>query len=456
MTNPTFCWESVLPYPAEDVFAWHARPGAFERLNPPWRPVRVIQPPRSLRDGETVEISLPLLGPLRIPWKLTHTDYRENEQFCDEQVSGPFAEWRHVHRFLPRGPESCLMRDEIFFRAPCGISLANPFIKRALSRLFRYRHIVLANDLALHARWKNAPRKTILISGSSGFIGSALVAFLSTAGHTVVKLVRHTPRDQTERSWDPRRGLLDSSVFDGVDVVIHLGGASIVGKRWSAEYKREIVESRTKSCALLCGAIAQLSRKPEAVIVASATGFYGDTGDHTVDESSPAGVGFLAETCAAWESSAREALKNSTRLVHMRIGTVLNAAGGALKKMLPVFKLGLGGTLGSGAQYMSWIALQDLLGIFEHAIHTSSMSGAFNAVAPESVTNHGFTKTLGKVVRRPTVLPVPAAILRGLVGEVADAALLSSSRVAPTRLVASGYHFIHPRLTSALEDEGAR
>ena len=187
--------------------------------------------------------------------------------------------------------------------------------------------------------------------------------------------------------------------------------------------------------------------------MASATGFYGDTGDNVADESSPAGAGFLAETCCAWEASARDALHDSTRLVFLRIGTVLNSAGGALKQMLPAFKLGAGGALGSGKQYMSWIALEDLLGIFEHAIYSPSMLGAFNAVAPESITNNDFTKALGRVLGRPTLMRVPAGALRIIFGEVADAALLTSSRVAPARLIKSGYTFLHTELERALRAE---
>jgi len=189
------------------------------------------------------------------------------------------------------------------------------------------------------------------------------------------------------------------------------------------------------------------------VIMASAIGYYGDTGDTLVDERSPAGTGFLADTGKAWEASARDNLEDSTRLVHIRIGTVLNAAGGALKQMLPIFKLGAGGVLGNGRQYMSWIALQDLLGIFEHAIYTSSMRGAFNAVAPEPVTNREFTKTLGKIVRRPTIAPVPAPMLRLMFGEVADAVLLASCRVSPRALVDSGYTYTLPNLEEALRCE---
>jgi uncharacterized protein (TIGR01777 family) len=328
-----------------------------------------------------------------------------------------------------------------------------PLIKKELARLFHYRHTVLKEDLALHARWKNQPRKNILISGSSGFIGSALVAFLSTAGHTVLRLVRHEPRNEHERSWDPSGGVLAPAVFDGIDVVIHLGGESIVGQRWTPEYKKRIVESRVQSSQLLCSTIALLPRKPEVVIMASAVGFYGDTKDILMDEISPAGTGFLAETGVAWENSARGSLNGATRLVHLRIGTVLNPAGGALKKMLPAFKLGVGGVLGKGSQYMSWIALQDLLGIFEHAIYTTSLQGPVNAVSPHPVTNREFTKTLGNILHRPTLMATPASVLRVIFGEVADEALLASSRIAPRALMESGYSYVLPKLREALRFE---
>jgi uncharacterized protein (TIGR01777 family) len=450
VTTPTFCWESILKHSPQDTFAWHTRPRAFERFNPPWRPVRIVQAPQALTDGNTVHLKVPFIGNFGISWKLIHKDYQEGAQFCDEQVRGPFQSWRHVHRFISEGGSSCRMRDEIFFKPPYGIGLLTPLIKKELARLFQYRHMVLKDDLALHARWKDLPRKTVLIGGSSGFIGSALVAFLSTAGHNVLRLVRHEPRNEHERFWDPLQGRIAPSVFDGVDVVIHLGGESIIGQRWTPEYKKRIVESRVVSSQLLCGTIARLSRKPEVVIMASAVGIYGDTKDIPADESSPAGTGFLAETGIAWENSARHSLNGVTRLVHLRIGTVLNPAGGALKKMLPPFKLGVGGVLGSGKQYMSWIALQDLLGIFEHAIYTPSVQGPVNAVSPHPVTNLEFTKTLGHLLHRPTILATPASVLRIVFGEVADEALLASSRVAPTALMESGYSYVLPNLHEAL------
>lgn len=453
METPTFCLESVLPFSPAEVFAWHTRAGAFERFNPPWRQVKIVTAPSSLRDGFHVEIKVPFIGPIGLPWKLMHRDYRENEQFCDEQLSGPFRSWRHYHKFIAEPDQSCRMRDEIHFAMPYGMGLGKFLVSRELSRLFRYRHMILESDMKLHARFKDSPRKTILVSGSSGFIGSALCAFLSTAGHKVIRLVRRPSQSPTERSWDPESQTLNPSVFDGVDVLIHLGGESLVGHRWTAEYKRRIVESRTQSSTLLCKTIAQLHLKPEVVIMASAIGYYGDTGETLVDERSPVGTGFLADTCKAWEASAHDNLHDVTRLVHIRIGTVLNAAGGALKQMLPIFKLGAGGVLGSGRQHMSWIALQDLLGIFEHAIYTPAMRGAVNAVAPEPVTNRDFTKTLGKVLHRPTIAPAPAFALRVAFGEMADAVLLGSSRIAPQALIESGYTYTLPYLEAALRCE---
>lgn len=453
MERPTFCWESIVPFSPPHVFAWHERPGAFERFNPPWRPVRVVKSPASLRDGAQVAIQLPILGPIALRWELSHRDYRENAQFCDEQVRGPFRVWKHQHLFIPEGASSCRMRDEIYYQPPLGLSPLIPLVNRELQRLFHFRHMALTTDLSLHARWKEQPKKRILISGASGFIGSALTAFLSTGGHSVIRLVRRPTSHPDERFWNPDSGELSPDVFRDIDVVIHLGGENLLAKRWDASFKKTILESRVNSSRLLCATIANLPKKPEVVIMASGVGFYGDTGSTIVDESSPRGRGFLAETCNAWEESAHEALHNTTRLVHLRISTVFNAKGGALKKMLPAFSLGVAGVLGSGKQFMSWIALQDLLGIVEHVIYTPSVAGAVNAASPHAVTNKEFTKVLGAVLHRSTIVPTPASLVRLLFGDVADEALLASNRVVPTALVASGYQFVFPELREALQFE---
>jgi uncharacterized protein (TIGR01777 family) len=453
VTARSFIWESTLPHSAPDVFAWHTRAGAFERLNPPWRPVSIASSDASIKDGATISLRLPLVGPIGIPWTLKHTDYRENEQFCDEQVSGPFRSWRHIHRFIPITDSSCIMRDEISYTLPTLSDLADPFIRAELTRLFSFRHKILASDLALHARFARASRKTVLITGSSGFIGSALSAFLQTAGHSAIRLVRRTAQGPHERTWNPARGELSPGVFDGVDAVIHLGGENLLAHRWNPEFKNLILKSRVQSTELLCSTIANLAHKPEVVITASATGFYGDTKTTRGDESSPKGVGFLAETCCAWETASTQALAGATRLVHLRIGTVLNPRGGALGKMLLPFTLGVGGPLGSGDQYISWISLQDLLGLLEYSLMTPTMEGACNATTPHPITNKEFAKALGAALHRPTILPIPAPVLKALLGEVADALLLSSSRVVSSVLEKRGYVFTNPTIESALTFE---
>ncbi len=454
MADPRiFSWESTLPVPVKDLFDWHTRPGAFERLNPPWRPVSIVRSSNAITEGAEVSIKLPVLGPVGLRWDLKHTRYIPNSEFRDEQVRGPFRVWKHTHVFVAREPQSSQMIDRIEYQLPYGAAVLSVFMQRELERLFRFRHALLRADLMLHERFKSFPRKTILIAGASGFVGSNLSAFLSTAGHTVKKLVRRTPRSSDEIQWDPSSGSLKASVFDGVDVVINLCGSNIADKRWTPAVKQEIERSRVQTSSLLASTIATLPKPPEMVIMASATGFYGDTGDRVVDENSPAGAGFLPTVCKAWEEAAKPLHETKTRLVHLRIGTVLNPKGGALKKMLPVFLTGAGGTLGKGDQYMSWIALEDLLGIFEHAIYSESLSGAVNAVSPNPCTNKEFTKSLSKAVKRPAFFSVPAVVLRMVVGEMADAALLSSSRVLPKVLLQSGYSFLLPSIQEALSFE---
>jgi uncharacterized protein (TIGR01777 family) len=263
---------------------------------------------------------------------------------------------------------------------------------RDLNRLFQYRHDLLEADLALHNRWASKPRRSILISGSSGLVGTALSSFLSTAGHTVYRLVRGEPKTEKERAWDPKRGLLDPSVFEGIDVVVHLGGEDISRGRWNAAKKQRITDSRVSSTALISRVISKLPKAPQVAIFASAVGFYGDTGENITDESSDRGSGFLAETCQAWEDASSPLAHSSTRLVKLRLGTVLSLKGGALHRMLLPFLAGFGGPLGSGKQYVSWIALQDLLGIFEHAIFSDSLRGPINAVSPHPLTNLDFSK----------------------------------------------------------------
>lgn len=291
----------------------------------------------------------------------------------------------------------------------------------------------------------------ILVTGSSGFVGSALVPFLTQSGHDVRRLVRSKPGPGTaDVQWDPKAGTLEAAGLEGLDGVVHLAGESIATGRWTAEKKARIRDSRVLGTRLLAESISRLARPPKVLVCSSAIGYYGDRGQESLREESALGSGFLADVCRDWEATAAPAVQKGIRVVHLRIGVVLGPSGGALAKMLPPFKMGLGGVIGSGRQYMSWISLDDLMGVMHHALTTPSLSGAVNAVSPNPVTNAEFTNTLGKVLSRPTIFPMPAFAARLAFGEMADELLLASARVEPARLTASGYTFRYPLLEGAL------
>ncbi|MCC6143793.1 MAG: TIGR01777 family protein [Candidatus Hydrogenedentes bacterium] len=292
----------------------------------------------------------------------------------------------------------------------------------------------------------------VLVTGSTGLIGSAVVDRLKGEGHEVCRLVRGTRgfREQ-EINWDPDADLIDAERLEGLDGVVHLAGENI-SSRWDAEKKRRIRESRVKGTALLCHALAGLSRRPQVLVSASAIGYYGSRGDQVMTEDARAGEGFLAEVCQGWEEATAPARAAGIRVVNLRIGVVLSGEGGALDKMLPPFRLGLGGQVGDGKQYMSWISQRDLVRAVEFCLTNETMAGPVNATSPNAVTNHEFTKTLGHVLSRPTVIPVPAVLLRGLFGEMADEMLLASTRCAPQRLEAAGFTFEDADLEATLRE----
>ena len=291
----------------------------------------------------------------------------------------------------------------------------------------------------------------ILVTGSRGFVGSALVPFLTRQGHQITRLVRSEPKPGVpDVTWNPQAGTIDRSKLEGFDAVIHLAGEPIAKGRWTAKKKAEIRDSRVKGTELLAKTLPQLSQPPQVVACASAIGIYGNRGNEILTEESAPGTGFLAEVGREWEAAADLLRKGGIRVVHLRTGIVLAPSGGALALMLPIFTLGLGGKLGSGTQYMSWISLNDVIGAFHHALITESLAGPANAVAPSPVTNAEFTKALGRILRRPTPFPVPAFAARCAFGEMADEALLASTRVEPTKLLATGYRFKFPQLEEAL------
>ncbi len=289
----------------------------------------------------------------------------------------------------------------------------------------------------------------IAVSGSSGMVGSALISSLTRVGHRVTRLVRR-PASGDEVAWDIAQGVKDLPRLEGVDAVVHLAGENIAAGRWTAARKEEIRRSRVEGTRRLCESLARLSRRPKAVISASAIGFYGNRGEEMLREDSAPGSDFLAQVCREWEAATEPASRAGIRVVCLRFGMILSPAGGALKKMLLPFKLGAGGRIGSGAQFMSWIAIDDAIGAIHHAIVTESLQGPVNGVSPAPVSNAEFTRTLARVLSRPAIALMPAFAARLAFGEMADALLLASQRVMPTRLQATGYRFRHPELEGAL------
>jgi uncharacterized protein (TIGR01777 family) len=292
----------------------------------------------------------------------------------------------------------------------------------------------------------------ILISGASGFIGSALRPALSAAGHTTTALVRRSPSlDASELQWNPRQRL-DPRALQGFDALVHLAGKNVSG-RWTQKFKRQVRESRVQGTRTLAMAAAESFRetgRPRVMVAASAIGYYGDRGDEELTESSSRGSGFLADVCQEWEDAATPARDAGIRVVHIRIGVVLAKQGGALKAMVTPFRLGLGGPVGSGQQFWSWIALDDVVGAFLFALNDNALSGPVNAVAPYPARNSEFTRELGKALYRPAFLPVPAFVVRTVFGEMGQSLLLASARVAPRKLEAAGYRFQYPYLEGAL------
>jgi len=442
----------TVPVGPEEAFAWHDRAGALERLIPPWERVEVLERSGGIADGARVVVRIHQ-GPVSLRWVARHRDYQPSRRFVDEKVEGPFARWVHSHLFDPEGPASCRVTDRIELTPPGGPAgrLAGPLALRRIERMLAYRHEVLAADLAAHAQYRDRPRLVIAVTGAGGLLGRTLVPFLTTGGHRVVVITRR-PQGDHEVGWDPVAGRIDGSRLDGIDAVIHLAGEPI-GVRWTPARKRRIRDSRVLGTRLLAETLARLPRPPRVLVSASGIGIYGNRGDVILTEASPstdAPQDFLVEVAREWEAAADAATAAGIRVVATRFGMILSPAGGALQRMLTPFRLGVGGPLGSGRQWVSWAAIDDVVGAVHHALMTDGLAGPINVCTPEPVTSRVLAETLGRVLGRPAVLPAPAPALRLLFGEMADTALLGSQRAVPTRLLESGYRFRYPMLEPAL------
>ena len=441
---------SRLPVSAQAAYDWHARPGAFARLTPPWEKVTVLDRSGDLADARAV--LRVFAGPVPLRWVARHRDAVAGRQFVDEQVAGPFTRWVHLHRFDPEGPAQCMMTDRVEFVPPWGGlgAAAAPVIRSRVERLLDYRHALLPADLETHAKFAGRPALHIAVTGSTGLLGRSLVPFLTSGGHRITRVVRGKP-DVHQVGWDPAAGRIDVAGLEGVDAVVHLAGEN-VGARWSAARMREIRGSRVRGTRLLCEALGRLRDPPRVLVSASAIGIYGNRGDDLLVESSPPSPqrDFLTDVGREWEAATEAAQAAGIRVVTLRFGIILTPGGGALGRMLTPFRLGVGGPLGSGSQWMSWISIDDAVGAVHHALMTDDLEGPVNATSPGPVVNREFTATLGRVLRRPARIAVPALALRLALGDLADVGLLSSARVIPEQLVASGYRFRHPGLEEAL------
>ena len=454
MSKPqAFLARSPMPVAAAELFAWHTREGAFQRLSPPWERTEVLEQGRSLAPGTRVVVRTHV-GP--VPQRLVaeHTEYVEGSHFQDRQVEGPFAEWVHTHRMVPDGERQSFLEDDIAYALPLGSlgsAVAGASVEKRIRRMFAYRHALTRADLERHAAFADRPRLEVAISGASGLLGQSLAPFLTTGGHRVRRLVRESGSVGTGKvRWDPARGELDLAALEGVDAVVHLAGAPISEGRWNPARKRLILESRQGPTRVLCEGLARLATRPRVLVSASAVGYYGDGGEATLDEESRSGTDFLAGVCREWEDATAPAREAGIRVVNLRIGVVLTSGGGALAKMLPAFQAGAGGRIGSGRQWMSWISLEDLVGMVHFALMREDVSGPLNATAPAPVRQEEFARTLGRVLHRPAVAPLPAFAVKALFGEMGEALLLGGARVMPARAGQLGFPFLHPELEACL------
>jgi hypothetical protein len=391
-------------------------------------------------------------GPVPYQWQARHIENVPGVLFRDIQERGPFARWTHTHRFTDTA-DGAQLEDQIDYALPAQPLLpgfSTRLVNGTLERVFRYRHATLRDDLLLHQRCSRSPLR-LLISGGSGVLGSALHPLLTTGGHEVWTLVRRTPdRNRREIYWNPERGELNLAGLPAFDGVIHLAGDNIGEGRWTPAKKKRVIDSRTLGTGLLARTLADLPLRPRVLLSASAVGFYGNCLDCCMREEDSAGPDFISDVCSLWEHSALPAQEAGIRTVFLRIGVVLSPRGGALNRLLATSALGFSSRFGSGEQYISWIGINDMVAAVLHALTCESLTGPVNIAAPQSVTNRQLMGTLAKVMHRPLLPPVPAALLKTLYGQMASEVLLGGCRVATDKLQHSGYTFRHGDLEQAL------
>lgn len=436
---------------AREVFDWHARDGAFERLVPPWQRLKIISQDPGVDEGKRIDLRMGMpAGSVR--WLAVHTSCIEGKEFTDTQEKGPFKAWTHRHSFEDTREFYSELSDEIEYELPLGAAgtvVGGPFAASQLERTFSYRHWITKEDFELKRSLPHFRSLRIAIAGGSGFLGTQLKALLTTQGHEV-RIITRKKRSQSDIRWDPQKGEIEISELEGLDAVINLAGANLTSGRWNEARKQCLWSSRIDATRFLVDAFLRLEEPPEIFLSGSATGYYGSDPDAVFDEDSKRGGGFLAELCAHWESAALRAESAGMRVCLLRTGLVLDPRGGALQKMLPAFRIGAGGPLGSGKQWFPWVSLEDWIRAVNWLLFAERIRGPVNLVSPQSLRQEEFAAALGNVLNRPMFLPVPKFALKLALGEMADEALLASTQAVPSQLAASGYRFCQAELSDAL------
>ncbi len=458
----SFVQESVFSASPEELFGFHERPDAFRLLTPSWLGVEVHQTVSTLAPSDEVASFTTRFVGVPLRFEMAHTAYEPPHLFVDEQRRGLFRHWRHRHLVTAggwQGQPDAMLRDEITFSHPLDFAMA-PFVRRRLAKLFRFRHEVTRKELARQASSPVLGASRVVVSGATGLIGRHLVRVLQGRGAQVVALARDVRRAQRQLGdevevvhWDfhhPEEGAWQGAV-DGAHSVVHLAGTPLFSQRWTAAFKREIERSRVLSTRQLVDAMERASRRPRSFVSASAVGIYGIDARRQGDEQSEHADDTLAAICTRWEAEARRAESLGIRSAQMRIGIVLSREAGALKEVLPLFRLGLGGVLGSGEPWINWIHVEDVARLFAMAVLSDEVSGPLNAVAPRPVRNETYARTLARVLGRPSLLRYPPGLLRLAIGEAGGFAS-GGARATADRAQALGYRFFFEDLEAALRN----
>lgn len=451
-TATFFSWKSRFDCSVADLYNWHARPGALERLIPPWEDTWVLERNREgISPGTRARLRVHF-GPIPLSWHALHLSDEPGRSFCDEQSKGPFAFWRHQHLFADSGDGGSILEDRIEYRMrfhefmPAAIK---KHLRQRLENTFISRHATLAADLAVHRHCSNRSLR-FLVSGAAGVLGRELVPFLTTGGHEVWRLVRRVPQaGSREIYWDPAQGEIDARSIPEIDGIIHLAGENIAQGRWTAKKKRRILDSRVMGTALLARTAASLPVKPKVFVSASAIGCYGDTGSRWIAEEQSYGSDFISEVCQRWEEAVRPAVEAGIRTPLLRIGVVLTPRGGALHQLRSALRFGIG-RLGHGEQYVSWISIDDMIAAILHAAVCSELHGPVNVAAPQPVSNRGLMAAMADCLAVRAPLTVSPWLLRAWFGAMADEAVLAGCRVRADLLQGTGFSFRHPTLALAL------